>query len=260
VAYGSSYPVWCEREKEPDRFAARNRFFDYILIHESAHEWWGNAVSASSWGHFWIHEGFGTYAEGVYLERLEGRARADAYFRSIRNSVPSRGSLYRGDEVDSGQAYTSLIYYKGASVLETLRHYLDDDEVWWRTLRNFNLAFRYKNAVTEDFRALLEAESGRAWETFFEEWFYGSGYPELRGRVKVGARKIRIDVENEGSDGTDFHVPLDLLWTENGERVSRRVMLDPGRNRVTVECGSKPSDVQIHGLERVLGRHDVTVD
>src|SRR5690606_22198386 len=63
VAYGSSYPAWCEQAGETDPYASRNRYFDYILVHEMAHEWWGNAVSATEWGHFWIHEGFGTYAE-----------------------------------------------------------------------------------------------------------------------------------------------------------------------------------------------------
>ena len=80
------------------------------------------------------------------------------------------------------------------------------------------------------------------------------------GKVKVTARTLRIDVDNQGSDGTDFHVPLDLAWTEAGERMSRRVMLDPGRNRVTIDCGSKPARVEIVRLERVLGRHDVSVD
>src|SRR5204862_6726107 len=83
VAYGSSFPAWCKKEGKPDPFASANRFFDYILVHESAHEWWGNAVSAKSWGHFWIHEGFATYAESVYVEETQGEAALARYFASI---------------------------------------------------------------------------------------------------------------------------------------------------------------------------------
>ena len=91
VAYGSSYPAWCKAHDERDRCAGRNRWFDFILVHEVAHEWWGNSVSAEDWGHFWIHEGFGTYAEGVYVERKFGRVEADRYF-AVRARYSHGGS------------------------------------------------------------------------------------------------------------------------------------------------------------------------
>ena len=88
IAYGSSYPAWCEAEGIRDPHADRNKWFDYILVHEVAHEWWGNSVSAADWGHFWIHEGMGSYAEGVYVERTRGREAADTYFAEVARRVP----------------------------------------------------------------------------------------------------------------------------------------------------------------------------
>jgi aminopeptidase N len=252
VAYGSSFPAWCRAHDEKDRFGRSNRFFDYILIHEVAHEWWGNAVSAEHWGHFWIHEGFGTYAEGVYLEHVEGRAAADRYFEDkARGPRRSKGSLYRGDHPESGEAYTGLIYSKGACVLNTLRHYVDDE-----SLREFNLEFRYGNASTEDFQAVLERNTGREWGRFFDEWFYGSGVPALTGTVRAEGRAIELAIDNTTGS---FHVPLDLAWTEKGERVERRVWLDPGSHELTIECGAKPEDLELVHLDRVLGNHRVQV-
>jgi aminopeptidase N len=259
VAYGSSYPAWCKKNGLEDPYAGANQFLDYILIHESAHEWWGNAVSANAWGHFWIHEGFGTYAEGVYLEKLEGRARADEFFERAVSTVDPESRLYRGDDVDSEQAYAGVIYGKGACVLNTLRHYVDDDAAWWKSLREFNLQFRYRTATTEDFAKVLERETGKDWKRFFDEWVYGTGYPKLSGTVRAEGGYLEIDVENEGSAKTEFRVPLDLSWKANGRGDHRRVWLDPGRNNIRVPSALLPTDVEVVNLGRVLGRHDVRV-
>ncbi|MED6335275.1 MAG: M1 family metallopeptidase [Planctomycetota bacterium] len=257
VAYGSSYPAWCKKTGARDPYARRNRFFDYILIHESAHEWWGNAVSTNDWGHFWIHEGFGTYAEGVYVEFTEGRERADEYFRTQRNGAmhPS-GRLWRGDDPESGDAYSGVIYSKGAVVLDTLRHFLADDEVWWQSLRDFNLTHRYGNANTEDFQKVLEKNSGRSWERFFAEWFYGKGAPATSGTVAASDGAVSIAVEVEG----EFHLPLDLAWSDGTGEVTRRVWLEPGANELALECDGEPRDLRLEHLARVLGKHKIEVE
>lgn len=254
VAYGSSYPAWCEAHGEEDRYARRNRWFDYILIHEVAHEWWGNAVSAEHWGHFWIHEGFGTYAEGVYVEFTQGREAADRYFTENGARISTkRGSLYRGDHPESGEAYTGLIYSKGAAVLNTLRHYVADDEQWWKSLADFNLEFRYGNASTEDFQAVLERNTGREWGQFFQEWFYAEGAPQLELELESTAAGISLKVDNSHGE---FHVPVDLAWTEAGEPRSHRLWLEPGESSHFIEC-QEPSEVRIEHLERLLGKHKV---
>ena len=258
VAYGSSYPLWCEQNGEKDRWARRNRWFDYILVHEVAHEWWGNAVSAEHWGHFWIHEGLGTYAEGVYVEGTQGREEADRYFAGQGRGISaSKGRLYRGDSPTSGDAYSGLIYSKGATVLHTLRHYVDDDEAWWKTLREFNLEFRYGNATTEDFRAVLERNTEREWKRFFDEWVYGAGTPKLSGSVKVEGTEIVVELDN--SNGT-FLVPLDLSWSEGRELRSQRLWIEPGAHGERIACVVEPANLRVAHLERLLGKHEVVVE
>jgi aminopeptidase N len=254
VAYGSSYPAWCEANGEKDRYAGRNRWFDYILIHEVAHEWWGNAVSAEHWGHFWIHEGFGTYAEGVYVEFTQGREAADRYFQENGARISTRrGSLYRGDHPESGEAYTGLIYSKGAAVLNTLRHFVDDDELWWKSLADFNLEFRYGNASTEDFQAVLERNTGKAWGRFFQEWFYAEGAPQLKLHLESNAEGITVEVDNTHGE---FHVPLDIAWSEGDEPRQHRLWLEPGESVHHIECPA-PSDARIEHLGRLLGKHEL---
>ena len=259
VAYGSSFPAWAAANGKRDRFARRNRWFDYILVHELAHEWWGNAVAAADWGDFWIHEGFATYAGGLFVEHTRGRAAADAFFAEQVGYVHAKEPLYRGRGTDSKQAFAGVIYSKGGCVLNTMRHYLDDDELWWRILREFQRRFRYGVASTGDFRAVVEELSGSDWAEFFEEWVYGSGFPRLTGRVVQSARALRIEVDNP-VDRTGFHVPLDLAWSEGTERKRCRLWLEPGRNRLEVECGAPPERLVVLHLDRLLGRHSIEIE
>jgi len=252
VAYGSSFPAWCKANGEGDPHSQQNARFDYILVHESAHEWWGNGVSAKTWGDFWIHEGFATYAEAVYLEELEGYDVAQEHLESLRGSIGKESKLYRGENKDSDEAYSPVIYNKGAWVLHTLRGYVDDDDAWWKTLRDFNLEFRYRNAGTDDFRAILEKNTGKDWKRFFDEWVRGEGYPILEGSVTTKAKVIVLQLKNRGSGKTTFHVPVDLAWKDGNEAKTQRFELVPGDNRFEVACKARPHDVELAGIEDLL--------
>jgi aminopeptidase N len=252
IAYGSSFPAWCKANGEVDPYSIQNARFDYILIHESAHEWWGNGVSAKTWGDFWIHEGFATYAEAVYLEELEGYDVAQQHMDTLRTSIGKTSKLFRGEKSDSGQAYAPVIYQKGAWVLHTLRNVVDDDEAWWKTLREFNLAFRYKNASTADFRAVLERNTGKDWKRFFDEWVFGEGYPVITGTVTSKGKTIVLSLRNQGSGKTSFHVPVDLAWKDGNEQKEQRFELEPGANRFEVACRGRPSEVELLRLEGLL--------
>ena len=260
IGYGSSFPKWCAQQGAPDPYADQNRFFDYILVHESAHEWWGNAVSAKSWDDFWIHEGFATYAESLYVERVLAAEQLDEFWERLRPLVGAKDRLCAGGTPDSAAAYSGALYHKGAWVLHTLRWYVDDDELWWKTLREFNAQYRYKNAGTDDFRALLEKNTGKKWERFFRSWFQGSGYPELSGRIRSEGGKVLLEIENKGSDETQFEVPIALDWRDGKDQHHERVMLAPGSNRLEFPCKIRPADLRAHGWEHVLGKHSIKVE
>ncbi|MBL8859159.1 MAG: M1 family metallopeptidase [Planctomycetes bacterium] len=259
VAYGSSYPAWLKVHGGRDPYAGRNKYFDYILVHESAHEWWGNAVSARAWGDFWIHEGFATFAEAVYLEHVQGREIADKHMQSWRSSVGRNSRLYRGDNVDSGAAYDINIYGKGAWVLQTLRTYMQDDARFFAVLRAFNLEYRYKNASTEDFRAVVERETKADWKRFFDEWVYGKGYPKLTGSVRLDGPELVVDVTVAGTSETPFHLPLDLRYDLEDTVVDLRVELAPGRNEQRIRIGAC-SGLRLASLNRILCDSKVTVE
>jgi len=134
---------------------------------------------------------------------------------------------------------------------------VNDEYIWWKALREFNTEFRYRNAGTDDFRAVLERLHKRSWKRFFQDWVYGSGYPKLSGEVKIVGKKIRVKIENASSSDTRFEVPIDLSWREGEDWRHTRLMLSPGKNRQVIECLVAPEELSIVDLDRVLGKHDV---
>src|SRR5262249_25790091 len=122
--------------------------FDFIIIHESAHEWFGNSVSAADVSDMWIHEAWATYLESLYVEYMWGRDDAlkylNGYKPKVRNAQPiitARGAN-RSPQQDQ--------YFKGALFLNTLRSVVNDDARWWTLLHDFYQQFKYRNILTED--------------------------------------------------------------------------------------------------------------
>jgi aminopeptidase N len=109
------------------RFRDNPYGFDWLLMHETAHEWWGNAVTVRDWADFWIHEGFATYSEAVFVNDTLGVEKYLAYMRRLRRGVRNRLPIVRGRDLDTVAAYHGDIYGKGACVLHTLRWLLGDD-------------------------------------------------------------------------------------------------------------------------------------
>jgi aminopeptidase N len=121
--------------------------FDFIIIHESAHEWFGNAVSAADVSDMWIQEGWTTYLEGVYVEHLFGYDDAlkylNGYRAKVRNTEPiiTQRGIHRTPPADQ--------YFKGALFLHTLRNVVNDDSKWWAIVRDVYQHFKYQNILTE---------------------------------------------------------------------------------------------------------------
>ncbi len=157
--------------------------FGFLLVaHELAHQWFGDHVTCKTWQDIWINEGFASYAEYLAEQYLVSQTEADSwiirYNRFIR-SVPD-GCIYVpvADKNNEDRIFDSrLSYKKGASMIHMIRQELDDDELFFDILRTFLVQYQFGNADTEDFRSILEKKSNRDFGWFFDQWFYGQGYP-----------------------------------------------------------------------------------
>lgn len=155
--------------------------FDFIIIHESGHEWFGNAVSAADVSDMWIHEGWTTYLEGVYVEALYNKDDAIRYLNGLKPKVQNKQPIVtqRGIHRQPDQD----MYFKGALFLNTLRSVVNDDTKWWAAVRGFYEQYKYQNILTEDvvryFNKTLASSVGRDLTPLFDQYLRRAELPIL---------------------------------------------------------------------------------
>jgi aminopeptidase N len=169
--------------------------FDFIIIHESGHEWFGNAVSAADVSDMWIHEGWTTYLEAMYVERLFGAADALKYINAYKSKVRNREAIItqRGIHRTPSQD----MYFKGALFLHTLRGVVNDDERWWKLVRDVYHHFKYQNIMTEDLVRVVNARLGQNLTPVFDQYLRRAALPtlELAFNERDGTVSYRWDAE-----------------------------------------------------------------
>jgi len=151
--------------------------FDFIIIHESGHEWFGNAVTAADTSDMWIHEGWTTYLENLYVEHRFGYDAALKYVNGYKSKVQNRQPIItqRGIHRTPPQD----MYFKGALFLNTLRSVVNDDAKWWKLLRDVFDEFKYRNILTEDMVRFFNARLGRDLTPIFDQYLRRTDLPVL---------------------------------------------------------------------------------
>jgi uncharacterized Ntn-hydrolase superfamily protein len=151
--------------------------FDFIIIHESGHEWFGNAVSAADVSDMWIHEGWTTYLEGLYVEHVFGHDDALKYLNGYKSKVRNREPIItkRGIHRTPPQD----MYFKGALFLNTLRSVVNNDARWWKLLHDVFQHFKYQNIMTEDIVSFVNAQLGRDLTPIFDQYLRHENIPTL---------------------------------------------------------------------------------
>jgi aminopeptidase N len=177
--------------------------FDFIIIHESAHEWFGNAVSAADISDMWIQEGWTTYLEGLYVEKMFGYEDALKYVNGYKSKVGNRQPIITQRGIH--RSPTQDMYFKGALFLHTLRSVVNDDEVWWRVIRDYYQAFKYRNSMTEDMVRFFNNALGQDLSPVFNQYLRRSELPvlELAFDEEAGTLAYRWR-----ADERDFNMPV----------------------------------------------------
>jgi aminopeptidase N len=172
--------------------------FDFIIIHESGHEWFGNSVSAADVSDMWIHEGWTTYLECLYVEYMFGKGDGLKYTNAYKAKVQNRRPIVtqRGVHAEPPQDQ----YFKGALFLNTLRSIVDDDKRWWTLLRDFYQRFKYQNIMTEQVVAFFNRGTGMDLTPVFNQYLRHPAIPilelkfdEARGEVSY---RWKVDEPN----------------------------------------------------------------
>jgi aminopeptidase N len=186
------------------------------VVHEVAHQWWGNAVTEKDWDDVWLSEGFATYFTHLYNEQFEGREalvqglRADiATIVSAQKAAPDQPVIHR-NLADMSKVLNRLVYQKGGWVLHMLRGTIGTEN-FRKGIREYYARYRNQNASTDDFRRVMEQASGSPLSWFFDQWLTRPGIPALRGgwRYDAASRQVHVEITQTQAGGT-FRIPLEI--------------------------------------------------
>tara|TARA_B100000795_G_scaffold266661_1_gene250222 strand:- start:46913 stop:48643 length:1731 start_codon:yes stop_codon:yes gene_type:complete len=152
---------------------------DYIILHEVAHEWWGNSISATDFAHIWIHEGMATYSEALYAEHVGG---ADRYFNKIRYDkifIQNKRPVVGPEDLMYFNFKESDCYMKGSVVMATLRSVLESDSLFFEIIKTFYAENEKQLVNTTDFMDLVNSITGQNFNWFFNQYLYDRHVPTL---------------------------------------------------------------------------------
>lgn len=151
--------------------------FDYIIIHESGHEWFANNITYEDVADMWIHESFTNYSEGLFVEYYYGKDAGSEYVRGLRNRIKNDAPII--GIYDVNREGSTDMYYKGANILHTLRQIINNDEKWRKVLRGLNSTFYHQTVNTEQIEKYISKASGIDLSTFFNQYLRDIRIPTL---------------------------------------------------------------------------------
>jgi aminopeptidase N len=179
--------------------------FDFIIIHESGHEWFGNSVTAADTSDMWIHEGWTTYLECLYVEYMFGKEDGLKYTNGYQSKVRNQQPIIapRGVRATPPQDQ----YFKGALFLNTLRSVVNDDKRWWVLLRDFYQHFKYQTIMTEDVVGYFNQKTGRNLTPIFDQYLRHTAIPVLELIFDDSSKTIRYRWQ---ADEPGFAMPVQV--------------------------------------------------
>jgi aminopeptidase N len=230
-----------------------------VVIHEIAHQWFGNAVTEYDWDDVWLSEGFATYFTLLFIEHQYGR---DAFLDGLESSKKRVDDFYAKNPgyrivhdnlKDMNDVTSSQTYQKGSWVLHMLRGVMGTDN-FWKGIRSYYREFRDKNATTADFRRHMEEASGMDLAVFFDQWLYKPGALKLKGNWSYNAGSLTVRLDQVQNDGSMFRMPLEIAihYPGEGAPVIEKVTIDKLSNEFVLNVKAEPSKLELDPNRWVL--------
>jgi aminopeptidase N len=213
--------------------------FDYIIIHESGHEWFGNSITSKDIADMWIHEGFTMYSEAVFVECQLGYDKAMEYINGLKNNIANDSpiiSYYGVNHEGSGD-----MYYKGALMLNTIRHIINDDAKWWALILKYATTFRHAIIDTETVLDFFNTETKMDFTPVFNQYLRTTKIPVLNLRLNKSNLEYSWENAVEG-----FNMPFEI------EINSKKIRLFPSDKIQHIKVGKiKKEDIKV-GTDQFL--------
>ncbi|MDI1355537.1 MAG: M1 family metallopeptidase [bacterium] len=186
--------------------------WDFIIVHESGHEWFGNSISAKDVADNWVHEGFTAYAENLYVEYLYGKKAGAEYVIGTRQAILNDKPIISDYNVNSGGSID--LYYKGANMLHTIRQLVNNDSIWRALFRGLNKTFYHQTVSTSQIEIYMMAFLNMDLKKVFDQYLRTTKIPELEYRIENGKLFFRWT-----NCISDFNMPLRIVKMQGTEMI-----------------------------------------
>ena len=188
--------------------------FDYIIVHETGHEWWGYSITTNDIADMWVHEGFCTYSEVLYVECMYGYDAMLSYVnnqkRRVSNKSPIVGPYHVNAKGDSD------MYFKGSLMLHTLRNLIANDKLWFKIIRGISTDFKHKTIDGQDIINYFNKMTGFDFTLFFKQYLQNKEIPEFQYNLSKESDKFILKYRWNAISGFDMPVLITLakkdLW------------------------------------------------
>ena len=237
VAYGNKYMKgYLGRDLSGTGIGLK---WDYIIIHESGHEWYGNSITAKDIADMWIHEGFTTYTEAIYTECGWGKEAALKYIKGQRSNIQNRATII-GDYGVNAEGSGDM-YFKGSNLLNTIRSIYDNDELWWDTFRDYTATYKHKIIDTKTVEDFFNKPIKTDLKPVFDQYLRHTRIPELQFKKdgKTYAYRWRADVP-------EFNMPVDVFIDGKETRLKPSLKWKKLDKKVSGEDSIKLNDLKFY--------------
>lgn len=229
---------------------------EQFLIHELAHQWFGNMLTPKNWQHIWLNEGFATYIQALYYEYYLGKKWYHHIINSFLEAEDGKyaGSLFLKSDTSFSDMFSDRIYYKGAIVLHMLRKIIGDSS-FFNILKNYstNPAYKYSNVTTEDFIIECENVHGNNLDWFFKQWVYANidsiDRPTLSYRWNSektdSGYRMSLTISQTSSRLYLFKLPMEVTISSASDTVNYNITIDKASQTYDFKIKSQPLNVEL---------------
>lgn len=237
-----------------------------LVSHELAHSWFGNLVTCRNWAELWLNEGFATYMEAAYREKVNGRedyiakVRSDAGDFLVDDSINrKRHGLYnrRADDVNALFDNAAITYNKGGAVLHMLREQVGTEN-FWKAVKIYLNRHKLASVETTDLKRAMEESSGQDLGWFFDQWVYGISAPKLtvkpvyNSRTKTLKLTITQTQKSEALVTSAFRIPLDIEIKAGRNTSTKPITVTKRIETITIPSASKPTEIVLDPKDKVI--------
>ncbi|MFN3996405.1 M1 family metallopeptidase [Algoriphagus sp.] len=229
----------------------RNERWRNVVIHEIAHQWFGNAVTEYDWDDVWLSEGFATYFTLLFIEHAYGKDAFQAGLADSKqrvNAFHAKNPDYRivhDNLQDMNQVTTSQTYQKGSWILHMLRGVVGNEN-FWKGIRSYYHKYMNSTATTDDFRREMEEASGMDLKEFFEQWLYKPGALQYSGSWQYNqkTKEVNIKFDQIQTDGSLFKMPVQVgIYSSTGKSEIKTFQLNQKHQEFSFPMDSAPVSI-----------------